>query len=1012
MADALLWKAGLLHSKRVGDQDKGRSLDTLKDEKERGITIKSAAITLDSLMVRESVLPYRETSTPTKEADDDHQTIEFYIGNLPKGMDDMEGLLDLLAKEGIVMDRSAVSIFNSRRAYAIIKVKKRLTSSLMALNGSVRKNSATGLVVQVAGETPMHRLKEICQEQRISMPSFSVKKQELERDSYKASYIASATWPALGGVIISAPEEYTSEKQARQEVARACLNFLYLQENDHVITPGKEDVVSDFEQSLTSTGEQRSDPPVTDETGERMAPLVVNLIDTPGHVEFNAEVTASLRLSDGALVVVDAIEGKAAQTDEVLIQALREGVKPVLMLNKVDRLFIDKQYDAAEAYDRMQQVVDDINVFIANHQLKEFPDQQVSFMEGSVCFGSGYFGWSCSIDTFVMNEKDPAKQRAARDYLSKRENFIKHVIKPILKMHRICGVLPMKKKCDSETYRVTMVNELLSAKLPKWTGRRLMDSDEDAETISPRMLLKRAMMAWLPAADAILDMIAAHVPSPAAAQRMRASLLYEGDIKDDAGQGILRCDPDGPIVIYISKMSPSDQSGKRLLAFGRVYSGTVRPGDSLRAIRTDGSEHKAKVSQIKLCGIERRMSAVHSAHAGQLIALEGIDGALNKAGTLTSSLEGKAIRHMDFAVTPIVQHSVRPRDKKDLVRMIAAFRSIANADSSAIFFKDDETKEYILAGVGELHIEVLVSSLLQSSGIQIELSEPIIAYRETIQSASSDVALAKSSNKHNRLWVKASPLDVSVVDAMISGELVGLDCKALGEALMKRFGWTSTQAARIWALGPESPSLSNEDSNDIMNRPTCLLVDSTFGLQIPDDARANIIAAFLQVVRQGPVVHAPMRGVCFEIVDARFHGDAVHRRPNQVVPASARALNGAFLLANPKLMEPIYAVNITGTGHGSLRNAFSVLGQCGGNIVDTTSTLMSETILASVPVRRSFGLAKKLRLATHGRCLVSYRFDGMRLVAESDHCSIVALARLRKKLDDQVPEPDVYIDKL
>jgi elongation factor 2 len=1027
LADALLHKAGLLHKDRVGDQDTGRSLDTLKDEKERGITIKSAAITLD-LSVRESVLnngPYAsmlkeelKASDPlgagsSKQGDAPPNTItEVYVGNLPRGFSQGQ-LLDLLTSRGIPLDESDIR-FSNRRSYVILSVDKELVSTVLALDGSRIEQDQDALVVQLVGDSPMSRLKDRCEAQGISMPDMSV--QDKDQPSGVA-FVGTARWPRLGGVVIQSPGLYASKKEARQAVAKACLEFLQRQQHNHNIAKEVEkdatkEVIKEVEEVTEtispSSGEERGDKSVvTEESDDRPVPLVINLIDSPGHIEFNAEVTAALRVSDGALLVVDVIEGKVVQTEGVLIQALREGVKPVLMVNKVDRLFIDKQYTAEEVHDRMQRVVDDINDFIATHQLKNFPDQRVSFLDGSVCFGSGYFGWSCSIDTFLEKDCSPDKSKAMRKFLAMRDNFIKYIIRPILRMHRVCGVLPMKKQ-QNGVDKITRVNQLISEKIPGWSGRRLLGSDDDASTIEPRKLLKKAMMAWLPAADALVDMIAAHVPSPACAQRLRAPLLYSGASTDSSFQGIYSCDPAGPAVVYISKMAPSGERRKRLLAFGRVFSGTIHVGDSLRALRTDGKERIAKIAQIKICGFGGRMHSIQSAEAGQLVALEGIDESLSKAGTLTSALDGLPIRHMNFAVAAVVQHSVRPKDLRDLTKMVSELQQVVSADSTALFYKDRETQEYILAGAGGLHIEVLVSSFYQNSGIEIELSEPIIAYRETVQSVSDKPALAKSGNKHNRVWIKASPLADEVVEAMTSGELANLDSKNLGKALVKNFGWSSSDTARIWAVGPEP--LSNDEMSDV-DQPTCMLVDATFGLQIPEDARSNIVAAFKQVARQGVLVNAPMRGVRFDLVDAKFHADSVHRRPNSVVPASSRAMRGAVLLADASLVEPMFRVDITG-GLGALNGAYSILGKRSGLIVDTSSTSTTDAIQARVPVRQSFGLSGELRLASHGHAHCDCSFDGMRLVSTEDRDEIVAEARARKNLGDKVPTAEDFIDKL
>ena len=192
---------------------------------------------------------------------------------------------------------------------------------------------------------------------------------------------------------------------------------------------------------------------------------------------------------------------------------------------------------------------------------------------------------------------------------------------------------------------------------------------------------------------------------------------------------------------------------------------------------------------------------------------------------------------------------------------------------------------------------------------------------------------------------------------MTTGELYNLDSKDLGKALVKSFGLSSSDASRIWAIGFEP--LSNDEMSDV-DKPTCMLVDGMFGLQVPEDARSNIIAAFKQVVRQGVLVNAPMRGVRFDLVDAKFHVDSVHRRPNSVVPALSRAMRGAVLLADASLMEPMFRVDVTG-GLGTLNGAYSIIGKRNGLIVDASSTSTTDAIQACVPVRNAFGLSGELR---------------------------------------------------
>lgn len=516
------------------------------------------------------------------------------------------------------------------------------------------------------------------------------------------------------------------------------------------------------------------------------------------------------------------------------------------------------------------------------------------------------------------------------------------------------------------------------------------------------------MMAWLPAADALTDMIASALPSPVEAQALRAPLLYTGDIEDASGQGIINCDVSGPTVVFISKMLPSTLSKKSLVAYGRVFSGKIEVGDSMYALRgASSSPLEATVTKIMYCGLGGKMQNVTTAQAGQLVALEGVDKALYKAGTLCSEQSASPIKHMRFTVTPVVQHGIRPKESRNLTKMVTEMNRIVNSDSSANFYKESDTEEYVLTGAGALHIEVLVSQLLQNCGIEVVLSEPRVNYRETVRSESSSIALAKSNNKHNRIWMKASPLSKAVVEQMTNGSLLGLDVKLLGKQLSSEFGWDASVSSRIWAVGPESQVSASSDTG----QATCMLVDSTFGMQIPDDAKANIVSAFLQVVNEGVLVGSPMHGVRFDLMDGKFHQDPVHRRPNSILPAASQAMKGAFLYAEPSLLEPMFKAIVSGAS-GTVNSAFSVLGGRGGQIVDSFVSEASNVIEALIPVRRSFGLTGQLHQSSRGQTQCSLSFKKLQLVPESEQDSIITEARTQKKLSSDVPSPSQFVDKL
>lgn len=128
---------------------------------------------------------------------------------------------------------------------------------------------------------------------------------------------------------------------------------------------------------------------------------MINLIDSPGHVDFSSEVTAALRVTDGALVVVDTIEGVCVQTETVLRQALGERIKPVLIINKVDRALLELQLGKEDLYQNFCRAIESVNVVIATYFDKALGDVQVYPDKGTVAFGSGLHGWAFTVRQFA-----------------------------------------------------------------------------------------------------------------------------------------------------------------------------------------------------------------------------------------------------------------------------------------------------------------------------------------------------------------------------------------------------------------------------------------------------------------------------------------------------------------------------------------------------------------------------------------------------------------------------------
>jgi len=152
--------------------------------------------------------------------------------------------------------------------------------------------------------------------------------------------------------------------------------------------------------------------------GKGQEPFLINLIDSPGHVDFSSEVTAALRITDGAMVVVDCIEGCAVQTETVLRQSLQERVKPCLFVNKVDRCILELQMEPEDMYGRFRKAVEDVNVIIATYNDALMGDVQVDPARGTVAFGSGLHGWGFNVERFAKIYA--AKMGVDKDKMMKR----------------------------------------------------------------------------------------------------------------------------------------------------------------------------------------------------------------------------------------------------------------------------------------------------------------------------------------------------------------------------------------------------------------------------------------------------------------------------------------------------------------------------------------------------------------------------------------------------------------
>jgi elongation factor 2 len=745
--------------------------------------------------------------------------------------------------------------------------------------------------------------------------------------------------------------------------------------------------------------------------------FLINLIDSPGHVDFSSEVTAALRVTDGALVVVDCVEGVCVQTETVLRQALTERIKPVVIINKVDRALLELQVSKEDLFQSFSRTIESVNVLVSTYHDAALGDVQVYPDKGTVAFGSGLHGWAFTLRQFatryskkfgVDKEKMMAKlwgdnffNPTTRKWTAKGTDTDG---KPLERAFNMFVLDPIFKIFDAV---MNFKKDAIGPMLDKLEIKLLQDERD----LEGKALLKVVMRKFVPASEALLEMIVIDLPSPATAQRYRVETLYEGPMDDESAIGIRECDPNGPLVLYISKMVPTSDKG-RFYAFGRVFSGTVKSGPKIRIQGPNyvpGKKDDLFVKSIQrtVLMMGRYVEPIEDCPAGNIVGLVGIDQFLLKSGTLTTSETAHNMRVMKFSVSPVVQVAVDVKNAQDLPKLVEGLKRLTKSDPCVQAWHN-ERGEHIVAGAGELHLEICLKDLEEDhAGVPLKKSEPVVGYRETVRAESSMVALSKSQNKHNRLYVKAMPLAEELSLAIEQGKVTPRDeLKARARVLADEHGWEVEEARKIWAFGPDTTGPN-------------LFVDVTKGVQYLNEIKDSCVAAFQWATKEGVCAEENMRGIRFNLLDVTLHADAIHRGGGQLIPTCRRVCYAACLLASPALQEPVYLVEIQ-CPENAIGGIYSVLNKRRGQVFSEEQRPGTPmfTVKAYLPVMESFGFTADLRQGTQGQAFPQCVFDHWELMPGSclDKGSkveeVVKSIRTRKGLKPDVPPLDNYYDKL
>ena len=827
---------------------------------------------------------------------------------------------------------------------------------------------------------------------------------------------------------------------------------------------------------------------------------LINLMDSPGHVDFSSEVSTAVRLCDGAILVVDVVEGVQPQTKVVLKQAWDEGIKPVLVLNKVDRLVLEMRLDTVSAYQRLREVLEQVNALVAemfteevlaknsetqtagekelsevfdwSSGLEEADDSNLYFSPelGNVVFCSAYDGWAFSIKTFasIYSTKLGFSERALTkalwgDYFvnkktkkfcrgatatGKKPLFVSLILDNLWAVYEAGVVEPDKERLEK------MIKAL-----------SLTVSARDLRSTDTRLQVSGVLSAWLPLAAAVLELVTSQLPSPNHLARERAEKLICSRTKrfsslpaetQQLRQHFENCSASGPVIVFISKMFPVERSqlpqnkarpltaaelserkeaararqaqreageeagavsltGEQLeqlalresqaaagetsvafVAFARVYSGTISPGQEVWVIGPKydpalsgdlteaGGEREvtAESHHISRCQLGslymllgRDMESLQSVPAGNVVGISGLAGQVLKSATLSSTGWCPPFVPVHQSSVPILRVALEPALSSDLGKLRTGLKLLNQADAHVEVILS-EAGEHILVTAGEVHLQRCLADLVEEfAKCEITMSDPIVPFRETIvlppdtdrvneaiekvgesESVEERVEL-QTANKQSSITIKAVPLPAEVTKLLEDSAdiLKALDkqrgiltsstmkeVERLKRDLEKHLDASETfkgSCDKIWSLGPKQCgpnlliNLTDYNSREVWPGSP----PTRDGADKRAEMESSLVQGFQLATLAGPLCEEPMMGVAFLVESWQVLEDSEAEAgwgplSGQIVSMVKDCCRESFLRHQVRLMTAMYACDIM-VKTEVLGKMFSVVNKRRGKVV-------------------------------------------------------------------------------
>jgi elongation factor G len=598
----------------------------------------------------------------------------------------------------------------------------------------------------------------------------------------------------------------------------------------------------------------------------------INIIDTPGHVDFTVEVERSLRVLDGAIAVFDSVAGVEPQSETVWRQADRYRVPRIAFINKMDRV-------GADFFAAVQSMVDRLGARPVPIQLPIGQEEHfrgvvdVIEMQGLV--------WNDSLGIQIETIEIPQG-------LHEQAEAYHHQLIDAVAEH------------DEELLETYLMDE---ASVTPEMIRRALRKATLAIAVTPVLLGSAFKNKGVqPLLDAVVD----YLPSP-----LDVPPVHGVDPRTEHELS-RRPSEDEPFSALAFKVMSDPYVGK--LTYFRVYSGKVKAGERVLNVTTGKNERIGRLLQMHANHREER----EEIGAGEIVAAVGLK-ATTTGDTLSTETAPIRLESMNFP-DPVISVAIEPKTKADQDKLATALTRLADEDPTFRVRSDEETGQTIIAGMGELHLEIIVDRLMREFNVNANVGRPQVAYRET----------------------------------------VGKRVEKVEGRFVRQTGGRGQYGHAVINMEPADPGEGYE------------FVDKIVGGKIPREYIPSVDLGIQEAMEAGILAGYPVVDVRVELTDGSYHDVDSSEMAFKV--AGSMAFKNAMQRAQPKLLEPVMAVEVV-TPEEYLGDVMGDLNSRRGRVEGLEPRGNAQAIRARVPLATMFGYATDLRSTTQGRATFTMQFD-------------------------------------